>query len=111
MLFSLGERNVTSNEINFNALAILRKYPSLNAQRNPNATFTKPYLAHEGTLDECITEFMSKPASQHGLYEIHTSPQPPLVTEVLKPEHIIELAGSTIRTSTRSSSATPTASG
>jgi hypothetical protein len=83
---------VTSNEINFHALAILRKYPSLNAQISLDAAFTKPYLVHEGTLDECIVEFMSKPASQHGLYEIHTVPQSTLVTEVLKPEQIIELA-------------------
>jgi hypothetical protein len=35
---------------------------------------------------------MSRPASQHHLYEIHTKAQAPLVTEVLKAEHIIELA-------------------
>jgi hypothetical protein len=80
------------NEIDFSALAILRKYPSINAQINPNAAFTKPYLLREGTLDECITEFIAKPASQRCLYEIHTSPQPPLVTEVLRLDQIIELA-------------------
>jgi hypothetical protein len=27
----------------------------------------------EGTLDECITAFMSKPISQHQLYEIYAN--------------------------------------
>jgi hypothetical protein len=35
---------------------------------------------------------MSKPASQRHLYEIHTAPQQPLVSAVLSPEHIVELA-------------------
>jgi hypothetical protein len=34
---------------------------------------------------------MSRAASQH-LYEIHTKPQPPLVTDILQPEHIAEVA-------------------
>jgi len=50
-----------------------------------------PYLVFEGTLDECMREFMSKSASQHHLYEIHTAPQPPLVSQVLSAEHIVEL--------------------
>lgn len=83
---------MADDEINFNAPTTLRKYPSLKSQRNPNAEYANPYLLREGTLDECIKEFMSKPASQHALYEIHTAPQPPLVTEVLGAEHIVELA-------------------
>jgi hypothetical protein len=43
-------------------------------------------------LDECIREFMSKVDSQRHLYEIHTKPQLPLVTEVLQADYIIELA-------------------
>jgi len=35
---------------------------------------------------------MSKPASQHPLYEIHTSPQAGLITAVLSAEQVIELA-------------------
>jgi hypothetical protein len=35
---------------------------------------------------------MSKPASQHHLYEIHTAPQQALVSAVLSAEHIVELA-------------------
>jgi hypothetical protein len=72
------------HEINFTAPASLRKYPSLNGKRNSDARYANPYLLHDGTLDECIKEFLSKPAAAHHLYEIHTSPQPPLVTEVLK---------------------------
>jgi hypothetical protein len=83
---------VADHEIDFNAPASLRIYPSLNGQRNPHAGYPTPYLLHAGTLDECIKEFMFKPASLHHLYEIHTKPQPPLVTEVLQAELIVELA-------------------
>jgi hypothetical protein len=83
---------VADHEIDFNAPASLRIYPSLNGQRNPNCEYPTPYLLLDGTLDECIKEFMSKQAVTHHLYEIHTKPQPPLVTEVLQAELIIELA-------------------
>jgi hypothetical protein len=75
---------VADHEIDFNAPASLRKHPSLNAQRHHNVVQPTPYLLLDGTLDECIKEFMSKPAAMHHLYEIHTKPQPPLVTEVLQ---------------------------
>jgi hypothetical protein len=35
---------------------------------------------------------MSKPASQHHLYEIHTAPQAELITAVLAADQIVELA-------------------
>jgi hypothetical protein len=75
--------------IDFDARAVLRKWPSLNKGRISNAT---PYFIVEGTLDECLREFTSKPASQHHLYEIHTAPQGELITAVLSTEQIIELA-------------------
>jgi hypothetical protein len=86
------ELRMADNEIDFNAPASLRIYPSLNGQRNPDAEYPIPYLLYAGTLDECIKEFMFKPASLHHLYEIHTNPQPPLVTEVMGAEHVVELA-------------------
>jgi hypothetical protein len=76
-------------QIKFDAPAVLRKWPSLNKGRIGNLT---PYFIAEGTLDECIREFMSRPTSQHHLYEIHTAPQGELITAVLSPEQIIELA-------------------
>jgi hypothetical protein len=75
--------------VGFDAPAILRKWPSLNNQRRAEGS---PYLLTEGTLDECIAEFMAKPAGQRHLYEIHTSPQPPLVADVLSGEIVAELA-------------------
>jgi hypothetical protein len=81
-----------SGEIDFTAPASLRKYPSFNSRRNSDTRYANPYLLLDGTLDECIQEFLSKPAAGHNLYEIHTSPQPPLVTEVMSAEHIVELA-------------------
>jgi hypothetical protein len=75
--------------MNFDAPAVLRKWPSLNHERIGDAC---PYLVSDGTLDECIRQFMSKPASNHHLYEIHTAPQSPFDSAVLSAEHIIELA-------------------
>jgi hypothetical protein len=89
---SAGEPALANTDINFDAPASLRKYPSLRARLNPKALSANPYFLHHGTLDDCIKEFMSKPAARHALYEIITEPQPPLVTEVLGAEHIIELA-------------------
>ena len=66
-------------KINFDTPAILRKWPSLNHERISAILGARPYLIAEGTLDECIRQFMSKPASQHHMYEIHTTPQQTLV--------------------------------
>jgi hypothetical protein len=80
----------TDAHMNFDLPATLRKWPSLNNERL--AEGRSAYLVFEGTLDECIREFVAKPVSSRHLYEIHTAPQPPLVTEALSGEHIIELA-------------------
>jgi hypothetical protein len=82
----------TDVQIHFDAPAVLRKWPSLNKERIKKSWGANPYLVADGTLDECIREFMSRPASQHQLYEIHTAPQGDLVSAVLSAEHIIELA-------------------
>jgi hypothetical protein len=76
--------------INFGAPAVLRKWPSLNNQRLTEAA--GPYLVYDGTLDECLREFMTKPTPARHLYEIHTSPQPPLVADVLPEESLTEFA-------------------
>jgi hypothetical protein len=76
-------------QIKFDAPAVLRKWPSFNNERN---TRSISYVLAEGTLDECIRQFMSKPVSQRHLYEIHTAPQGELITAVLSAEQIIELA-------------------
>jgi hypothetical protein len=80
----------TDTHINFDAPATLCKWPSLNNQRRPEAS--GPYLLVDGTLDECIRAFMAKPASIRHLYEIHTSPQPLLMSDVLSEEIVAELA-------------------
>ena len=79
----------TDPHINFNAPASLRKWPSLNNERRPAPN---PYLIFDGALDQCIREFMIRPAAGRHLYEIHTSPQAPLVSAVLSGEIIAELA-------------------
>ena len=70
------------NHINFDAPATLRKWPSIKNQR-ASAT-DLPYLIVDGTLDDCIRQFMAKPMGQHHLYEIHTAPQGELVSAVPK---------------------------
>jgi len=82
----------TQNQIDFTEPATLRKWPSLKNERAPTSWGGIPYLIADDTLDVCIREFISRPHSQRHLYEIHTKPQPPLVTEILQAEHIIELA-------------------
>ena len=53
--------------IRFDAPAIIRKWPSLHNARRTDGT--GPYLLIEGTLDECIREFMAKPEATRHLYE------------------------------------------
>ena len=78
--------------IDFNAPAILRKWPSLNNERISASLGARPYLVVEATLDECIRQFLAKPTGQRHLYEIHTPPQTDLVSAVLSAEHILEIA-------------------
>ena len=84
--------SMDDTQINFDAPAILRKWPSLKTERVSVALGARPYLVANGTLNECIRQFMSKPASQHHLYEMHTAPQGELITAVLSAEHILEIA-------------------
>ena len=79
----------TDAQINFDAPAVLCKWPSLNNRPISGAI---PYLTFGGTLDECIRLFTLKPISQLHLYEIHTAPQEELITAVLSVEQIIALA-------------------
>jgi hypothetical protein len=79
-------------EINFDAPATLRKWPSLNNQRVSASLGAHPYLIIDGTLDECIQKFMAMPMGQHHLYEIYTAPQSDLVSAVLSAAHVVELA-------------------
>lgn len=80
---------VGDSKVDFGALAVLYKWPSLANQRRLDR---ESYQVNEGTLDECISAFMQKPATTRHLYEIRTVAQPPLVTEILSPEHVIELS-------------------
>lgn len=84
----MGEM-VAESKIDFGALAALHKWPSLANQRRLDR---QPYQISEGTLDECISAFMKKPAATRHLYEIRTAAQPPLVTGILSPEHVTELS-------------------
>jgi hypothetical protein len=79
-------------QIDFSAPAELRKWPSLNSERVSASLGARPYLINEGTLDECIRQFIQLREGQRHLYEIHTAPQSDVVTAILSTEHIVELA-------------------
>ena len=83
---------MSDNQIDFSAPATLRKWPSLNKQRVSASLGACPYMISEGTLDECIQQFMQRCEAQRHLYEIHTAPQSDLVGAVLSPDHVVELA-------------------
>ena len=85
----MGDASVSDSKVDFAAPAVLQKWPSLGNQRLPDRA---PYQVSEGTLDACISAFMQKPAPTRHLYEIRTAAQPPLVTDILSPEHVIELS-------------------
>jgi len=78
-------------KIDFDAPASLRKWPSIRNGRRNDAPYPNPYLVQDGTLFECIESLLSKPASQHLLYEIHTVPQEPWIKAVLSAQHVYEL--------------------
>jgi hypothetical protein len=80
---------VADSKVDFGAAAALYKWPSLANQRRPDR---ESYQVSQGTLDECISAFMEKPAATRHLYEIHTAAQPSLVTDILSPEHVTELS-------------------
>ena len=83
---------MSDNQIDFSAPATLRKWPSLNKERVSVLLGARPYMISEGTLDECIQQFMHLPEAQRRLYEIHTEPQSDLVSAVVSPDHVVELA-------------------
>jgi hypothetical protein len=83
---------MSNTPIDFSAPATLRKWPSLNKERVSASLGARPYMISEGTLDECIQQFMQLRESQHHLHEIHTAPQSEAVGAILSTEHIVELA-------------------
>jgi hypothetical protein len=82
----------TDPQIRFDVPAELRKWPSINNERMSISDDAGPYLILDGTLDDCIRKFMTKPANQRHLYEIHTAPQGDLIGAVSSAEHILEIA-------------------
>jgi hypothetical protein len=82
--------NNPSTQINFDAPATFRKWPSLKGQRR--MVGPGPYSLLDGTLGECIQLFMATPTATRHLYEIYTLPQLPFLAELVTAENIPELA-------------------
>jgi hypothetical protein len=78
--------------INFDAPAVLRKRPSRDGKVASDVLWPNPYLIFDGTLGECLEEFLAKPVGQRHLYEIHTAPQADLVTSILSSAQITQIA-------------------
>jgi hypothetical protein len=92
MAILLGSGRATGNRaprVNFDSAAVLRKWPSLGNERRAERT---PYLLVDGTLDECLREFMAKPNTVRHLYEIHVVAGLPPVPAVLPEALVFELA-------------------
>jgi hypothetical protein len=51
------------------------------------------YMIYEGTLGDCVKQFMAKPISQRPLYEIPTERPASLDKTVLEAPEIVEIAG------------------
>ena len=84
---------MSDTRIDFSAPAELRKWPSLNKQRVSASLGARPYMISEGTLDECIQQFMELCEGQRHLYEILTAPQSDgVVGAILSTDHVVELA-------------------
>ena len=83
---------MSDTQIDFSAPATLRKWPSLNKQRVSASLGARPYMIGEGTLAECIRQFMQLREGQRHLYEIHTAPLSDLVSAILSTDHVVELA-------------------
>jgi hypothetical protein len=49
-------------------------------------------MIFDGTLDECVVEFMKKLTSQRPLYEVHTVLQPALGKELLTATDLLAIA-------------------
>jgi hypothetical protein len=83
---------MSDTPIDFSAPATLRKWPSLNKERISVSLGARSYMISEGTFDDCIQQFMHLPEAQRHLYEIHTEPQSDLVSAIVSPDHVVELA-------------------
>jgi hypothetical protein len=77
--------------IRYDAPAALRKWPSIKGERISPADGAAPYMVFEGNLGECTREFLTKPASQHHLYEVSTDPQPAFDRTVLAAADLTEI--------------------
>jgi hypothetical protein len=78
--------------IDFDAPAVLRKWPSINGKPVQHVLWPNPYLVFDGRLGECIDQFLAKAADQRHLYQIHTVAQSDMVGSVMSSEQITELA-------------------
>jgi hypothetical protein len=83
---------MSDSKVDFSVAGTLRKWPSVNKERVSAALGARPYMIIEGTLDECIQQFMRQPEAQRHLYEIHTARQSDLVSAILSTDHVVELA-------------------
>jgi hypothetical protein len=64
---SRSNTRMSDTRIDFSAPATLRKWPSINKERVSASLGARPYMISEGTLDECIQQFMKLREAQRHL--------------------------------------------
>jgi hypothetical protein len=86
------EMHEESDPIRFEMPAALYKWPSLDARRVTAGYSIKALRTYDGTLADCVREFMLKPINQRPLYEIVTDPRAGLRDYILRPNEIVEIS-------------------
>jgi hypothetical protein len=76
--------------VDFDARAVLRKWPSLGNERRGAAD--GQYLLVGSTLEDCLRQLTAKPTFTRHLYKIRTAPRAPLADTVVPAGVILELA-------------------
>jgi hypothetical protein len=76
--------------LRYDLSAALQKWDSVERVRTGD--ILRAGNVSEGTLADCVRQFMSKPIAERSLYEILTEQQPGLSTTILGPTEILEIA-------------------
>jgi hypothetical protein len=82
---------MTLMPINYDVWATLQKWPLADRLPRTGEILT-PEQIYDGTLSECIKEFMAKPTSQRPLYEIFTEAQLAFTTTILSATDMLDIA-------------------
>jgi hypothetical protein len=89
-MFLTSERAMTLTLIDYHQLSNLYKRSHVEPVRTGDRVHID--MIFDGSLDECVREFMDKPINQRPLYEVHTVLQPALEKEILSATDLLAIA-------------------